>query len=947
MKRLLSILGILLILLLAVYTSVEAHAELTRSEPAANTVLSSPPTSIKMWFTEPLDTTLSSARLYNSNGAPIEGTSITTDPADARIMTMSVPALGNEVYTVRWTTFSIIDGHVLKGSFLFSVGVPLSQSAQESEGNSLGSRGGLPFILVKWSVLLSALLWAGSVAFQALALPRVETSTSTAAKRRAYPLLMLVILAAVIASINELIVQAFTLADGDMSRALSWPTIQGVVTNRYGLLTVARIGLLLSSLLNLKYTLDEAKGQRWTIIQLATAGLALLTMALSGHAAAVSRPLYSALVMDWLHLAGTAIWVGGISYIAVVLIPAARSRRTRSDRGPVAIAISAFSPLALSSVAVLTVTGLLNAELHLDSLQQMVTTTYGRALTIKLLLVAAMISISYMHAFVIRPKVGAATARKALDRATASRDVWIARLIRLQVPLGGLVLLAVAVMTAFPTSTGISNQAANEAVDRKKPLVLASNAGDTLVTLGIAPNDLGLNTLTVSLKDLNALPVDRALVRLRTRYLDQDAGSNFLVTEADGPGQFKAAGSFSQKGRWQVDVNLRFPDNTESSTSFALTIPTSGAEILLTQVQDKVNSLTSLKEKNILTGGSGGISITTEYQYQGPDKLRTVDDKGRESIIIGDERYDKAGEIWTKASFPGYTFPPLALFTNPTEVTLLDTEEMDGKKVFVLAYEDPSLAAHFRWWIGADDFMPRKQLMIAPGHYMTSAYSDFNMPNNITPPANAVVSAGPAPAPSETLPAPVSTPAPITPTTPERASRETPLGPVRLVSGIIVGVLGTAIVYAANRIGRRGKAAGFVHIFGFMIIGVGIYLLASLAIQTIRAGQSGSAVNNGQAAPVNPVPATAESIKQGETIYLGNCAPCHGELGRGDGPASRGMSPRPADLTIHVPLHPDSELRRFITDGIPGTPMPRFSNSLSEEETWHLVNYLRQRFPGS
>ena len=42
-----------------------------------------------------------------------------------------------------------------------------------------------------------------------------------------------------------------------------------------------------------------------------------------------------------------------------------------------------------------------------------------------------------------------------------------------------------------------------------------------------------------------------------------------------------------------------------------------------------------------------------------------------------------------------------------------------------------------------------------------------------------------------------------------------------------------------------------------------------------------------------------------------------------------------------MPLHPDGDIFNFIANGVPGTAMPVFSESLSDEQIWHLVNYLR------
>jgi len=91
----------------------------------------------------------------------------------------------------------------------------------------------------------------------------------------------------------------------------------------------------------------------------------------------------------------------------------------------------------------------------------------------------------------------------------------------------------------------------------------------------------------------------------------------------------------------------------------------------------------------------------------------------------------------------------------------------------------------------------------------------------------------------------------------------------------------------------------------------------------------------------NPFPATAASVEEGRGAYAAACAECHGIAGRGDGPLAETLDPPPADLIVHIPLHTDSILYQFIRDGIPGTAMPTQEGSLSEEEMWHLVNYLR------
>ena len=94
----------------------------------------------------------------------------------------------------------------------------------------------------------------------------------------------------------------------------------------------------------------------------------------------------------------------------------------------------------------------------------------------------------------------------------------------------------------------------------------------------------------------------------------------------------------------------------------------------------------------------------------------------------------------------------------------------------------------------------------------------------------------------------------------------------------------------------------------------------------------------------NPVERTAESIANGAALFATNCAQCHGEDGLGDGPLARTLPAPPANFRVHVPFHPDGVLFAWISDGIRGTGMPAWSDELSEQERWDLVNFLRANF---
>ena len=90
---------------------------------------------------------------------------------------------------------------------------------------------------------------------------------------------------------------------------------------------------------------------------------------------------------------------------------------------------------------------------------------------------------------------------------------------------------------------------------------------------------------------------------------------------------------------------------------------------------------------------------------------------------------------------------------------------------------------------------------------------------------------------------------------------------------------------------------------------------------------------------VNPVVADDASVKRGRSLYAMNCIACHGATGRGDGPISSNLNPKPADLAVMAPMHPGGDFFWKIANG--RGPMPAWKDTLDENQTWDLVNYIK------
>jgi high-affinity iron transporter len=92
---------------------------------------------------------------------------------------------------------------------------------------------------------------------------------------------------------------------------------------------------------------------------------------------------------------------------------------------------------------------------------------------------------------------------------------------------------------------------------------------------------------------------------------------------------------------------------------------------------------------------------------------------------------------------------------------------------------------------------------------------------------------------------------------------------------------------------------------------------------------------------LDEIPATAPSLSRGAQIYHESCASCHGNLGRGDGPAGAGLDPKPADLADAAELRDASPLDFYhrVTIGVVGTAMPAFETPLSTDDRWAVAAY--------
>lgn len=143
----------------------------------------------------------------------------------------------------------------------------------------------------------------------------------------------------------------------------------------------------------------SATGALWTAL---VALLAIALQANTGHAAgAASHEL--AVSSMFLHLAGAALWVGGLGTLAVVRV------RGGLGRQDFAAAVSRYSAIALWCYVAVAVSGVANATIRVDTLAGL-TTDYGILLLTKVALIVVLGVVGFAHReLVVRRLAGPTT----------------------------------------------------------------------------------------------------------------------------------------------------------------------------------------------------------------------------------------------------------------------------------------------------------------------------------------------------------------------------------------------------------------------------------------------------------------------------------------------------------------------------------------------------------
>jgi copper transport protein len=385
-RRLSLIASVLLGVLLLTPAAAYAHAELVRSDPKPGAVLTKAPDRVTLAFSEAVSVEQSSVRLgsHRLTIARAQGRPkvLVADTGPVRA------SLAGSV-TLAWQAVSADDGHLVTGSLRFRVrGVTRSPSVSPSPAVLPDQAASPDHPIVKDALSASRLLgylglavFVGGLLFLAILWPQ------GAADRRTARLLTGAWITGTATTVAGIGLQGAYVGRLPLSAAARPSVFGQVLATHVGEVWAAKCLLWVLAAVVLAWALQArvpaVTSAPWRVAALAVGAGLLRTAGMTGHAAETAHPGWDQLA-DFLHLAGMSSWFGGLVVLLVGVL-----RRRRADE--LAHVVPRYSGYALASVTLMVASGVFMAWQLVGSVTAVFTTSYGRLLLIKLVVLAVVL----------------------------------------------------------------------------------------------------------------------------------------------------------------------------------------------------------------------------------------------------------------------------------------------------------------------------------------------------------------------------------------------------------------------------------------------------------------------------------------------------------------------------------------------------------------------------
>ena len=517
-----------------------AHAVLLSTSPAKGAVLSTAPAQVVLTFSESVRVVPGKVRVIGPDGKQVSEGEPSVTGADL-VIPVRQDGAGRGTYLVNYRVVSA-DSHPIAGGFTYSVGAPSATPPAEEQGATvdpvvqflvaaaryLGYAG---LVLVIGPVLVLTLLW-----------PR---RLSRAGPGRLIWIGLGLIGVSTVASL--LLQDPYT--TGTSLGGSTAAGLRDVLGSQFGTALLIRLGVLAATAFLIRPLVNGEGGRSDQTLLAILAVIGLGTWPLAGHPAASPLPAVS-VVVDAVHLASMAVWLGGLVMLVGFLL------RWADERELGAI-LPIWSRWAATAVAALVLAGSVQALIEIGTLGAVLSTTYGRLILFKVGLLAAVIAVAAYSRSLVRKRVAA-------GRPAAMRRAVLVELGITAVVLG----LSAALVQTTPGRTAEENTAAAEGGAYSATLTTELYA----LQVDVAPARTGNNSVHLYAYDSAGNPKKvvewKATAALPAAGVEPVDVPLLKITDNHAIGDI----SLPTAGQWQFRFTLRTSDIDQATVTATVSV---------------------------------------------------------------------------------------------------------------------------------------------------------------------------------------------------------------------------------------------------------------------------------------------------------------------------------------------------------------------------------------
>jgi copper transport protein len=555
-----------------------AHAQLLGTSPQAGATVQAQPGEVTFEFNQAVGGTLGAVRVYNAQGEEVDNLDVSHPEGQEHWLGVGLKAhLPDGTYTATYRVISA-DTHIVYGGLVFNIGHPGARPKLTVAGligrNKSGAVTAVAFGVVRGLDYLSIALLLGGLAFLLVAwLPGLAAvagaeaawrAASRAFARRLRQLLLVAVLLGLSVSLLGILLQGASAAGVSLWASLKSTILSNTLESRFGQVWGARAmdwlligGLLLTASSSRRELVPALRAdtepepaafvpgpRRWVLALLGIGAAYLaITPALAGHAS-IESPVAVFFPVDVLHVLAASVWVGGIACLLFAL-PAATRALQGAERGRLLLAtLARFSPLALACVAVIAVTGVIQAYIDVRTFHGLLHSTYGALIIVKVVLLLVLIGLGWVN----RERVIPALRRIAgAERPPGAAGALARRTLRGELAL----MLGVFGVTAALISYAPPIDAATG------PFSTNTTLGPAELEMTVEPARVGLNTVHLYLIDATTGAQFTATKELTAtaRLPAKGIGPLPLKANVAGPGHYILSSAvLSPGGTWEIEI---------------------------------------------------------------------------------------------------------------------------------------------------------------------------------------------------------------------------------------------------------------------------------------------------------------------------------------------------------------------------------------------------------